>query len=68
MQRFGGSDGLLKALEQMSLMVRGQATVMSFRRVAHADRAVFCARRVRLRHEAATTAAAHKAELLSARD
>jgi DHA2 family multidrug resistance protein len=29
-QKFGGSDGQLKALKQMSLMVRGQATVMSF--------------------------------------
>jgi MFS transporter, DHA2 family, multidrug resistance protein len=29
-QRFGGSDAQLKALKQMSLMVRGQATVMSF--------------------------------------
>jgi DHA2 family multidrug resistance protein len=29
-QRFGGSDGQLKALKQMSLMVRQQAAVMSF--------------------------------------
>jgi DHA2 family multidrug resistance protein len=29
-QKFGGSDGQLMALKQMSLMARGQATVMSF--------------------------------------
>jgi DHA2 family multidrug resistance protein len=29
-QKFGGSDGQLMALKQMSLMTRGQATVMSF--------------------------------------
>ena len=29
-QKFGGSDGQLMALKEMSLMARGQATVMSF--------------------------------------